>query len=77
MERFEDSILQYQLIQETKSDFRLLVIPKDPSIGEVLNELNVAMLGWLGEGANLNIEVVKSLEMLPSGKRPYVINKTL
>lgn len=77
MERFEGSILQYQLIQETKSDFRLLVIPKDPSIREVLNELNVAMLGWLGEGANLNIEVVKSLEMLPSGKRPYVINKTL
>ena len=77
MERFEDSILQYQLIQETKSDFRLLVIPKGPSVGEVLNELNVAMLGWLGEGANLNIKVVKSLEMLPSGKRPYVINKTL
>lgn len=77
MDSFEEFILQYQLIQETKSDFRLLVIPKNLSVGEVLNELNVAMLGWLGEGANLNIEVVKSLEKLPSGKRPYVINKTL
>lgn len=77
MESFEESILQYQLIQETKNDFRLLIIPKEPSIGGLQDDLKVAMQDWLGEKANLSIEVVRELEMLPSGKRPYVINKTI
>lgn len=40
-------------------------------------ELLLDMKRWLGEDAQINIEIVNDIEMLPSGKRPSIINKLI
>ena len=46
----------------------------DQSIKEAVKS---AVLDWLGDEAQIVMEEVENIEALPSGKRPYVINKTL
>lgn len=68
---------QYQLIQETAKEFTLKLVPNASfNINEfsetpLLNE----MQDWLGLDAQIKIQLVNDIEMLPSGKRPSIINK--
>ena len=33
------------------------------------------MSDWLGQDAHIKVELVEDIEMLPSGKRPSIINR--
>jgi phenylacetate-CoA ligase len=71
-----DFFVQYQLIQRTKKEFTLKLVPRatfDTSeFSEIvlINELRE----WLGDDALIELQMVDDIEMLPSGKRPSVIN---
>lgn len=68
---------QYQLIQETAKDFTLNLVPNAAfnTIGYSETLLIKEMRDWLGQDAHIKIQLVNDIEMLPSGKRPSVINK--
>lgn len=70
-------VSQYQLIQETEKEFILRIVPKVIFKPEDFSEpeLLLDMKTWLGNDAQINIEIVEDIEMLPSGKRPSIINK--
>lgn len=66
-------ILQYQFIQYDKKDYVLKVVNTrnaEFDIDKVTNYIKF----WMGEDANINIDFVGDIEMLKSGKRPYVVN---
>jgi phenylacetate-CoA ligase len=67
---------QYQLIQETAKDFTLNLVPNSAFNKIVFSEtlLIKEMRDWLGQDAHIKIQLVNDIEMLPSGKRPSVIN---
>lgn len=68
---------QYQLIQETATAFTLNLVPNSAfhTIGFSEAALIKEMHDWLGQDANIKLKLVNDIEMLPSGKRPSVINK--
>ncbi len=70
-------VSQFQLIQETEKEFTLRIVPKLTFQPEDFSEsdLELDMKSWLGSDAQINIEIVDDIEMLPSGKRPSIINK--
>ncbi len=69
--------VQYQMIQESKKLFTLKLVPKsnyDPA--DFSEDALIADLkNWLGSDAEINIQLVEDIEKLPSGKRPYIINR--
>lgn len=77
MEAFTEDLSQYQIIQETNVLYRVLLVPKSTLGQSLKDEIKSAVLDWLGSGAQIVMEEVENIEVLPSGKRPYVINKTL
>lgn len=70
-------VSQFQLIQETEKEFTLRIVPKLTFQTEDFSESDIVidMKTWLGNEAQINIEIVEDIEMLPSGKRPSIINK--
>lgn len=69
--------VQYQLIQETIKQYTLNLLPK-ADFDSVLfssDDLTNHMRNWLGQDAEIKINLVKDIQMLPSGKRPSIINK--
>lgn len=68
---------QYQLIQETTVKFTLKLVPNTlfNTIGFSEKLLISDMRDWLGQDAHIELQLVNDIEMLPSGKRPSVINK--
>ncbi|MBR8729417.1 hypothetical protein IX332_000737 [Porphyromonas levii] len=75
MEKYP-AIVQYQLIQETNDQYRCLVvcdIIDNAMYSTILKDLQ----DWVGSDANISVEKVEEIEKLPSGKRPYIINRTL
>lgn len=76
MERYPD-FNQYQFIQLSSRDYELrLVLNVNSALS---NELKESLLNdfktWLGTEALIEIKLVTDIEKLPSGKRPYIINK--
>lgn len=69
----EDSVLTYQFIQETPSDYKMIVVPRDNFIEK---DLVLELKSLLGEEAHLTIEKVADIPLMQSGKRRYIINKT-
>ncbi|NLZ28489.1 MAG: phenylacetate--CoA ligase family protein [Firmicutes bacterium] len=66
-------ILQFQFIQEGEDSYTMkLRTLKDFAQQGMVRE---RLLKILGEGARLKIDYVSSIPPLPSGKRPYVVNK--
>lgn len=69
--------VQYQLIQQTEKEFTLKLVPrttfdvKEFSEMDLINELR----DWLGDDALIKLQVVEDIEILPSGKRPSIINR--
>ncbi|WP_439504231.1 hypothetical protein [Sediminibacterium sp.] len=76
IEKYE-VVTQYQLVQETAKNFILRIVLKLNFNSEDFSESDLVldMKKWLGEDAQISIEIVDDIEMLPSGKRPSIINK--
>lgn len=68
-----DSIAQWQVVQESKSDFvvKLVMRREDESVNKMISQFK----DFLGEGANISIEYVHDIPVLDSGKRKPVVNK--
>lgn len=66
---------QFQFIQEGKNKYKVLLNIKDHFERE--NELKETLKFILGKEANININIVDNIPPLPSGKRKYIMNKTL
>lgn len=77
MEAFSEHISQYQIIQESNVLYRVLMVSKSALDQSIKEAVKSAVLDWLGDEAQIVMEEVENIEALPSGKRPYVINKTL
>lgn len=71
--KYFSDIIQFQFIQETQTDYRvkLQVMKSFNQEKELLQNCKEVF----GQESNFKIEYVDQIESLPSGKRPYVINK--
>lgn len=63
---------QYQLVQETKNDYRFIISMNGKFKRE--DELKKEFLKYLGPDANFEIEYVKEIPLLNSGKRRKILN---
>jgi phenylacetate-CoA ligase len=71
-----DQFNQYQFIQETAKEYTLQLVLNLPAIPDSMNErLTADFKKWLGIDAMISIRKVNDIIALPSGKRPYVINR--
>jgi len=66
---------QFQFIQEDRNKYRILYSVKEAFTKE--HELIEKMREILGEEAILELENVETIPVLSSGKRKYIVNKTL
>jgi phenylacetate-CoA ligase len=67
------NIVQYQFKQISQFDYLIKLIVKDDFSDE--ETLRKKLKNVLGEKAKLSFEYVDTIEALPSGKRPYIINE--
>lgn len=69
--------VQYQLIQESRSCFTIVLVPNYNFTAEKFETLSFleAFKKWLGQEAIITVCMNSDIEKLPSGKRPYVINR--
>ena len=67
------NIYQFQFIQEDYNRYKLLLIVSEEFEGEKVILSGLKKI--LGKNANIQMELVESIPPLPSGKRPYIINK--
>lgn len=67
-------VVQYQFIQESQKDYRLLIVTQEYDKIDT-SKIKQELLGWVGNDAKIEIEHVDQIPTLPSGKRPYVVNK--
>ena len=69
--------VQYQLIQESKQQFVINLVPNFDFKEEGFNKQSFSdsFKEWLGQEAEIKIQFQNDIEKLPSGKRPYVINR--
>lgn len=74
MHEFLD-IQQYQFIQEGEKDYKLLVNLKDGVEFEKEQEVVDTLKSYLGADANVQIEYVKAIPVMKSGKVKSIINK--
>lgn len=67
---------QYQLLQETKTSFTIVLVPNPTFEKEKFKEASFLkpFKNWLGAEAIITIRFQSDIQKLPSGKRPYVIN---
>lgn len=67
-----DSIAQWQVIQNSKTDFvvKLVMRREDDSVVKMISQFKE----FLGEAANISIEYVNDIPVLASGKRKPVVN---
>lgn len=67
-----DSIAQWQVIQNSKTDFvvKLVMRREDDSVVKMISQFKQ----FLGEAANISIEYVNDIPVLASGKRKPVVN---
>lgn len=72
MEDYTD-IIQYQFIQYGKKNYTLKVVNTKDAKFDV-EEVTDFIKFWMGEDAIVDIEFVDDIQMLDSGKRPYVVN---
>ena len=69
-----DGIRRFRVIQESRTDLRVLIVPGPGlALEGAASELAEKIRAVLGEGMEVRIERVDDLEPLPSGKHRYVI----
>jgi phenylacetate-CoA ligase len=66
---------QMQVIQESLTEFKVLITDKPRPGQEVFDFIRSKMAAILGEGITVDIEVVKDIPREKSGKTRYVISK--
>ncbi|MDM1405485.1 phenylacetate--CoA ligase family protein [Myroides marinus] len=68
---------QYQIIQYTRINYTVKLVPNGLFMDNNFNKNGFIKKfnDWLGADAIIEIEFVDDIEKLPSGKRPYIINK--
>ncbi|WP_139363441.1 phenylacetate--CoA ligase family protein [Flavobacterium sp. LM5] len=68
---------QYQLIQESETTFTIVLVPNFAFEKEkfVTSSFLQPFKNWLGAEALITIRFQSDIQKLPSGKRPYVINR--
>lgn len=68
---------QYQIIQESETSFTIVLVPNFAFENEkfITSSFLKPFKNWLGDEALITIRFQSDIEMLPSGKRPYVINR--
>lgn len=68
---------QYQLIQESETCFTIVLVPNFAYAKEKFDTSSFlkAFQNWLGSEAIISLLFQSDIEKLPSGKRPYVINR--
>lgn len=68
---------QYQLIQESKTYFIIVLVPSFDFKKEKfkIKTFLTPFENWLGQDAEIEIRFQSDIEKLPSGKRPYIINR--
>lgn len=71
--RVVDGILQFQFIQTGNATYEILVCPHSDWSNE--KELIDNVKRVLGYDADVSVSLVDEIPALPSGKRPYIINK--
>jgi|SRR5690625_535741 len=67
------NIYQFQFIQEDLNKYQLLLVINDKF--NVKDAILQDLYKILGEDANISVSIVNEIKPLPSGKRPYIINK--
>src|SRR5699024_8903957 len=67
------NIYQFQFIQEDLNQYKLLLITNEEFNGR--NSIFKDLHDILGVNANIEILIVDEIKPLPSGKRPYIVNK--
>lgn len=67
-------IIQYQFIQESKHEYTFNLVFNEVS-DKLLLKLEQTLKSWVGSDAIITINKVSEIKKLPSGKRPYIINK--
>lgn len=72
-----DIFHQYQIIQESKNTYTLRLVTNENFSLDSFDKLSFInkFYEWLGKDAIIEITYVEDIEKLPSGKRPYIINK--
>ncbi|MFC3039872.1 phenylacetate--CoA ligase family protein [Virgibacillus xinjiangensis] len=68
-----NNVYQFQFIQEKHNEYYLNLVVNENYNEEKMILENLHYI--LGEDANIKIHYVEEIEPLPSGKRPYIINK--
>lgn len=68
---------QYQLIQESETCFTIILVPNFEFVKEKFKTSSFlkAFQNWLGSAAIITLRFQSDIEKLPSGKRPYIINR--
>lgn len=76
MESYE-CFAQHQLIQNDEKDYELKLVANNLYNSEVfdMKGFKDIFYNWLGFDAQFDISFVDDIEKLPSGKRPYIINR--
>ncbi|MBN2412662.1 phenylacetate--CoA ligase family protein [candidate division KSB1 bacterium] len=69
-----DNIIQYQFIQKNKDNYVIKLAVKDTFKNE--KYIYTQFKNLLGQDAHIKFEYVDTIEPLPSGKRPIIINQS-
>ena len=69
--------IQYQIIQEAEKEYVINLVVNNEFVEESfdLDVFRNLFYNWLGDDATILVQFVDDIEKLPSGKRPYVINR--
>lgn len=74
--KFLENVVQFQFVQtdRTAYEVNLCILPSYNKAGQE-KKIRDALKSNLGDDADISINYVSSIERLPSGKRPFVINR--
>ena len=72
---FDQIVRHYQVIQTEAGSVRILIVPDDHFSDESKTAIETGLRPFLGEGMRMTIELVETIPLLATGKRPAVIGK--
>ncbi len=70
-----DGVRQFQFVQETQDDYRLLLVADRGEVADREPEWRKDVLAAVGSESRLIIEYVADIPLLPSGKRRFTLTK--
>lgn len=70
--KHQEGVLQYQFVQKDRRDYEMRL--RVSSDFKDLTDCEACLKNLLGQDANIEVRVVDEIQLLPSGKRPFIIN---